>query len=344
MMRRVARALRSGRTAAAALALLALAPSPARAQFSSIFFFGDSFTDTGNATGLAALNGLPNPTAGYPLAGRFSNGPVYAEVLAQRLGLPNADGPAWLGQGTNFAIGGATTGLLGLLNTPTGLLSQGAQFASTLPPGPIAPDALFVIWGGGNDIINAVSLPTAAERQLAVNQAVANLNTLISNLVAGGARNFLVPLLPNVGVAPLFASNATNAGIATALTNTFNTLLGAGVQTLDANPFVNAYSLNVNNLLTNLLMDAANGGVNYGITNATVPCLLLPNPAVACNSAIFVDQRHPTAAVHTLIANAAYNRLVLQVDVTVAPEPSTVLLMGAGLAVVGVLVRRRRVS
>ena len=341
-MRRVARAFRSCCTAIAALALIALAPSAARAQFSSIFFFGDSFTDTGNATGLAALNGLPNPTAGYPLAGRFSNGPVYAEVLAERLGLPNADGPAWLGLGTNFAVGGATTGALGLLNSPTGLLSQGAQFAATRPPGPISPTALFVIWGGGNDIINAVALPTPAERQLAVNLAVSNLNTLITNLVAGGARNFLIPLLPNVGVAPLFAGDPVSAGIATGLTNTFNALLGAGVQTLDANPFVNAYSLNLNNLLTNLLMDAAAGGVNYGITNATAPCLLAPNPAVACNPSIFVDQRHPTAVVHTLIANAAFNRVTLGVDVTVAPEPTTVVLLGAGLAMVGLLARRRR--
>src|SRR5829696_76567 len=59
-------------------------------DFQKLVFFGDSLTDDGN---------LPEPARPDPpyVGGRFTNGPVYAEVLTRELGV-RAD---------NVALGGA---------------------------------------------------------------------------------------------------------------------------------------------------------------------------------------------------------------------------------------------
>jgi hypothetical protein len=52
--------------------------------FREIVVFGDSETDTGN---FFAANGWPDPN--YYYQGRWSNGPVWVERLAARLGVPD---------------------------------------------------------------------------------------------------------------------------------------------------------------------------------------------------------------------------------------------------------------
>jgi len=57
-----------------------------------------------------------------------------------------------------------------------------------------------------------------------------------------------------------------------------------------------------------------------------------------------LDDRHPTTTVHRLIAEAAFDRVTIGQDVVVIPEPATVLLVAGGLALVGVVARRRRAA
>lgn len=343
MMRTSSRGLRAGIAAAAALTLSAFAPTTASAQFSSIYFFGDSYTDTGNGQALALGASLPNPTPSPYFSGRFSNGQAWSEFFATKLGLGASAGPAWIGGGNNYAVGGATTGVAGYLGSPTGMISQAARFGTDLHPGFVPSTSLFVLWGGGNDIINAVSLLTPQARALAVTTAVGNIvglaNSLRTNL---GVTNFLIPLLPNVGATPTYGIDPIGAAIASDLTNQFNTQLGAFISQIDAVPGVNAWSLNLNNLLTNIGIDAATGGTRYGITNTTIPCFTLPNPAVTCDASLFVDGLHGTTRVQKLIADAAYNRVTLGVDVALLPEPSTWVLMAAGLAATAVVARKRK--
>ncbi|MCL7043931.1 hypothetical protein MKW94_028216 [Papaver nudicaule] len=79
--------------------------------YKSIFSFGDSLADTGNA----GVGKLPNgETYFHRASGRFSDGRVVLDFIAQALGLPLL--PPYLGsskkdlhQGVNFAIAGATT-------------------------------------------------------------------------------------------------------------------------------------------------------------------------------------------------------------------------------------------
>jgi phospholipase/lecithinase/hemolysin len=67
--------------------------------YSSIFVFGDSLSDGGNA--FLRTGGLYPPA---PYVQRISNGPVAVEYLAARLGVPPA--PSLAG-GTHYAVGGA---------------------------------------------------------------------------------------------------------------------------------------------------------------------------------------------------------------------------------------------
>ena len=327
-----------------AVAVVALAPSSAQAQFNNLWFFGDSNTDVFNATGFAAANNLPDPTPPPYAPGRFTNGPVWSENLARRFGVPGAAGPAWFGQGNNYAVGGATTGILGALNSPTGMLAQGIRFSND--KGSRAdPNDLFVLWGGGNDLIDAMAAASPNDRATRVSNAANKLSQLAASLYGIGARNFLMPLLPNLGATPQFAGDATQAALARSLTDTFNQLLGASIQQLGFLPGAKAYSLNLDNLLTNIQIDAAGGGHLYGITNTTTPCfLLLQFDSQACDTAAFVDDRHPTTTVHRLIAEAAFDRVTIGQDVAVIPEPATVLLVAGGLALVGVVARRRRAA
>src|SRR6476620_5579578 len=129
---------------AATAVALTLAASTASAQYSNIFFVGDSLTDAGSFKPV-----LP------PGTGLFTTnpGPIWAQVLAQRYGLTAI--PANQG-GTNYAQGGArVTGLPGVpAAPPTGtavpIATQVNQFLLT---GPADPNALYGVWGGANDIL-----------------------------------------------------------------------------------------------------------------------------------------------------------------------------------------------
>ncbi len=328
---------------------LSIAPARASAQIpTNVFFFGDSFTDTGNAHVLGPANGFGDPTPFPPyFNGRFSNGPNWADQFAAKVSLSTASLPAIVPPktGNNYAIGGATTGLTGTGGSASGMQSQVAQF-TTDHSGGVAPGALFVLWGGGNDILDAVTLASPVAQLQAVNTAVTNLIGMTSFLHSTfGANNFLIPLLPDAGASPFFIGNPTGTATATSLTKTFNQYLAQGVLGLDfVTPGLNALTLHLDYLLTNVQADAALGGPAYGITNTVLPCFSPVPGTPSCTTSLFVDALHPTTKMDALIADAAYNRVVFGRDVSVVPEPSTVALLAVGLAVTAVAARRRRVA
>jgi outer membrane lipase/esterase len=137
---------------AAVTAAIALAAAPASAQYTNIFYFGDSLTDSGSYKPV-----LP------PGTGLFTTnpGPVWSQVLAARYGV-TAD-PANQG-GTNFAQGGArVTGLPGVPNSPptANAMPISAQIALLTGRGPLDQNALYSVWGGANDIFYQLGLLAA---------------------------------------------------------------------------------------------------------------------------------------------------------------------------------------
>ncbi len=328
--------------------ILATASSPASASsISALWVLGDSLSDNGNLS-LIVDGAVPGPGPQVPAPpyapGRASNGPVAAEYLAQFLGLsPLA--PAALG-GSNYAVVGAATGnvpfpvpgdpgntadnlaeAIGLtLPVPTGILTgQLPAFLGSLL-GPIDPDALFLIWGGPNDLaINPTSGAAAA----------ANVGVAIDALHAAGARRFLVPNSPNLGATP----GAIDPVGGALVTLDFNARLAgqlaarsaglSGIQIIGFDTFA---------LFQSILSNPA----AFGFTNTSDACfdgpLLGLGPGTTCptpETYLFWDGSHPTARAHQLLGQA----LAATVEEHVVPEPALLALAAMGL--MGMAFRRR---
>ena len=134
-------------SALATAALLSAAPAHA-GDFSNVYFFGDSLTDTGNVMNVYAATPHPSgapatiPGAPYDPGGRASNGLIYADVLAAGLGFTSTT--STLG-GTNYAYGGARTRYQ-IFGPPfLGIADQVAQYRAL--PGPADAHSLYVVWG-----------------------------------------------------------------------------------------------------------------------------------------------------------------------------------------------------
>jgi outer membrane lipase/esterase len=322
------------RVLAAVVAVTLAVPAPAAAQLpTSLTFLGDSFTDTGNGDIIAGLVLGTDLTPSPPYApGRASNGLLWADYLAAAFGrVPDAN-PSLLG-GRNFAVGTARTGFGTVGPFAINMRSQ----LATVPPPLVDPTGLYAIFGGANDVGDALS---AVNPFLSVATAAGNIATIVSDLYGLGARSFLVPNLPNVGLAPGVVGTPASAPLG-ALTDAFNAALAANLAGLSALPGIQIYGLDLHQLFENILLDAAQGGPRYGLTNTTLPCFAVPIP---CATSVFVDQEHPTTAAHQLIAQAAFQRVAFGQDVRAIPEPSTIALVAGGLLVLGGIARRRRAA
>jgi outer membrane lipase/esterase len=259
---------------AATAVALALAAGNASAQFTNIFFFGDSLTDAGSFKPV-----LP------PGTGLFTTnpGPVWAQVLAQRYGLTAI--PANQG-GTDFAQGGArVTGLPGVPNSPpTGTATPIAtQVTQLLASGPLDGGALYIVWGGANDIffqLGAASAGAITPAQLQANVAGAagDLVRQVAILQAAGARNIVVFNLPDIGRTPFGTGSGQGAQIS-AVIGLYNTTLIGGLDAIGTPTMrVNIFAL-FNEFLAN---PAA-----FGFVNATTPACG-GTPSLLCTSANLV--------------------------------------------------------
>jgi phospholipase/lecithinase/hemolysin len=325
----------SGQWAVAAVA----APS-----FSDVYFFGDSLSDTGNTQALFAGFGfaVPNPVDGPYAGGRFSNGPIWTEYLAAGLGFAGAAKPLYLG-GNNYSFAGARTGGLPSMASPIPSLTYQTQviWGATTPTADA--DALYVVVAGGNDMRDARTTAPGTNalntgyRQLAAEAAVANLKSSLGLLAQRGAKNVLVSNVPDLGATPeaMFLEFGTPGVVAasTDATNRFNALM----------PQLLSYGASVGLNVTFLDMAAATKAVRdnpaaFGITNTSLPCAGFTGSAGAsCDVSTFSDVLHPSSRGHQIIADAAFEAL----GVTPVPEPQTIALMLAGLALVGSAARRR---
>ena len=185
--------------------------------FTHLYVFGDSYCDVGND--FAASGGAEPATPYY--AGRFSNGPIWVDHVAGFLKL-GALKPSLAG-GTDFAFGGAevTAPVTTLLGTIPSVPQQVALYLQSVG-GKADPNALYIIEGGGNDILNSVSgspLQLGFEIALGISESELLLRR-------AGARYFLIPNLFNVGLLPAAAGNSMFATAATNATNqSLNNLL-----------------------------------------------------------------------------------------------------------------------
>lgn len=269
-------------------------PQSRMRPFSQLVVFGDSLSDTGNVK--LEFGVVPQwPYAG----GRFSNGEVWVEHLAQHFGL-SAE-PSYIG-GTNFAHGQAGTagGLseLGPLPVSPNITGQ-VQLYAGYPDG----SELFVVWGGANDLFDIVS----GGADIPPDEAARNVATVVHRLYDRGARAFVVPNIPDLGATPRYRSRHRQQQ-ATALTLAFNAALRAALDELESLPGIMLYRVDIYAEFQSLLAapppgvinttDRAYSGDFYGLPDGGQ---VVSNP----DGYLFWDFVHPTRTGHRLIAETA---------------------------------------
>lgn len=328
----------------ATLWLAAACSAHAQSSFSDILFFGDSLTDTGNVTEVYAR--IPHPPgapatipgAPYDAEGRASNGLLYADVLAQGLGFSALASERG---GDNFAYGGARTRYQ-LFGAPfLGILDQVAAFRAR--PGAADPNALFVLWGGSNNLqdlflrktVDALGNPIPT-----LGQTLGDIDGALESLHAEGARRLLVPNVPNLGRAPRVRELGGPAGqaAATGLVQAYNQGLDQVLDAFEArHPDVQLLRFDSFAALEDIVANAS----FHGITNLTDRCYTgddtgFTGGGTVCanpDEYLFWDGIHPTAITHRLLGEAMLSAV---------PEPSQVAMLAAGLLVLAAAARRRR--
>lgn len=321
--------------------------------YTSLVVFGDSLLDPGNA---AALTQQADGTPFWPALGRFTNGPTAAELLAERIGSPTVPGwPNATSASNNFAVGGALSGngnFNVLIDRPAGLGPQfpavaatgiAQQIARYDPAGLDAQRTLFLLWGGANDLFLGFAQAQAGmsvDFTSLVAGVVRNIASDINQLVARGARNILVPSLPDLGLTPFGqAGGPSFAASASALTQAYNngldSLLGMADQALEPQG-VNLYGFDTADYLRQTIAGDLFNNVTQSCVSGGAAAL-----ASQCAGYLFFDDVHPTAAANLLLADRFAESA--HVNVSAVPEPQTWALMLVALgAVLGVTLRQRR--
>lgn len=359
--RRWPRALRCfwGGACLAPLIGATLIPTPASAGVSSLkrlYVFGDSLSDNGNS-GVISVNAgsLPPIFPPPPYAGaRFSNGLVAAEHLWNAF---NPAGPplkASLQGGTNFSVGGSTTGVENYIQysdfaiapdlktayTDRGNAWQLDQFGT---PSFDPKTSLFMVWmfpndpftffaSGGQGVGTFDGNPSDPGPEALIPTAVSNIIGTIKELASKGAQNFLVPNTPDLGLIPEFIGTGlqpTFSGISAS----FNAALALKLGELSASePNLDIVAFQVDDVLAEV---RANPGA-FGFSNVTDRCLASATftPCSDPDSYLFWDGSHPTTAGHALIGQRFY-------QATYEPVPGPVPVFG-GLAALGWSRRLRR--
>jgi phospholipase/lecithinase/hemolysin len=248
-----------------------------------LYVFGDSLSDVG--TMFRATGGMypPNPTY---FQGRYSNGRVWVEYLADRLHLSSS-------QTKNFAYGGATTGSAGNSLVPS-LLTQVQLFTQTHQQ--TLPNALYVLWAGANDYLQGISSATVP---------VENVTRTITSLANVGAKNILVANLPDLGQLPATRTSINSASLS-ALTQAHNQGLRRSLKLLNQQ-----YShLQIVTLDTNTLYrEAIANPAAFGFTNVISACLSGSHACSNPDQFLFWDSIHPTTAAHRILGERAFSVL-----------------------------------
>ncbi|MBW4432050.1 MAG: autotransporter domain-containing protein [Pelatocladus maniniholoensis HA4357-MV3] len=278
-------------------------------DYDQLFIFGDSLSDNGN---LYRITGGTIPLSPPYFKGRFSNGPIWVEVLGSYL---NIDA----NKTTNYAVGGSTSGNTNVLSEsliiPLPSLSSQINDFTSAPINP-SPNALFILWAGANDYLIQPTEKRATNTQIVVN----NLSNAITTLINKGARNIIVPNLPDLGKTPQERSQGT-ADTTTALIKSHNTNLNSALQEIAKNHNINIVPLDINALFNEVIDQPE----RYGLTNINDPCFDQQAGTICSNpdEYLFWDQVHPTDRGHQFIAE--YTEAVLNAPAAIVPQAEIAL-------------------
>ena len=288
-----------------ALLVLALAFPAFAGPPGHVVVFRDSVSDPGNAFEILGKVTVPPflklvPDAPYARGGHhFSNGQTWIEQVTKA-------GPALRNPGVffNYAVGGARARTAGAYDL-TGQVSRYLADAG----GQADPDAIYVIWIGGDDLRDALEAlamdPSGAQSGLILQQAIGVIQNNLGLLRGAHARNFLVANLPDLGLTPEARLQGPLAqAAARALAQQFNAGLEQMLSGQEA-PGVTIARLDIFALLD----DVVAAPPSFGLTNVVGPCIRLNTTTQPyCNEPdayLFWDGIHPTVAGHRIIGQRA---------------------------------------
>lgn len=274
----------------------------AQAAFTSLYIFSDGLsTTTNNTSGLSYYYGKRN-----------TNGRVWLEVLAQRLGLGanSLTNVNWSNSSNNWSYYGQYS-----FNLITNLNHFQAP--------PDAATALFVVWVCDADSVNDMGTIYPSTNSTtwnnAINQSLANHWSIITNLYyAKGARTLIMPNAVDITEIPQYdglqvSAPAKRNFIRQQIINFnigFNTLLNQARASLTNYGNITIYEPDyfslVDNMLTNTaaygLTNPISGGVSVYAVEQGTAYEKLNGPGT---NYIFWDQINPTAKVHEILADTA---------------------------------------
>ena len=310
----------------AGLSAFAQQPPPA---FSQIVVIGDSLSDTGNVRQRTndrsgGIVDYPSHTFNYS-NGRFTNDSqtdpssnTYAGVWHEQLAstfLGMQPAAFSLGGGLNFAFGGATTNNGThdevAVSTPFGDITitiddMGKQMDDYLAAHAINPTALYIVWGGGNDLRNddsAANVPPTAARATA----------LAGRLATAGAQYIMVPNVPPLGAIPKYSGEPARIETLNTASASYRRVLNEDLDGLVSSlagqglmPTI--YRLDIWTTALRFFSD----GPRYGFTNTSGSA---QDNSVNPDQYVFWDDVHPTTAGHYQLAKAAFD------TITIPPTP-----------------------
>ena len=297
----MSRLMRSAAIAVLAAAACAVAGAASAQSYNRLVVFGDSLSDNGNL--FAATAGATPPAPFWQ--GRFSNGPVFTELLGFNAGRIAAGAPVT--GSVNLAFGGARTDSSA---SPPGMRTQLGMYQ--MAGGTFGANDLVSVLGGANNIFQglpaagASANPTGAITPVA-QAAATDVNFIVNSVAGAGAGTILVTNLPKLSLTPQFRGTLA-APLADYAVGQFNGALSAGLTaTAAARPGSNIILMDLFKIGDTI---AANPAA-FGVTNVTQPCFnqvamtVCSNP----NDYFYFDGVHPTAAGHAVIARLATDYL-----------------------------------
>jgi phospholipase/lecithinase/hemolysin len=256
---------------------------------------GNAYIGTGGVTPAPPLYTVGRFTEGPDTIPAGTAGGIWHEVLSGLLGEPIAT--PFVTGGTNFAVGGAKV-LPGDPIIPS--LAQQVGLALAASNGLADPNALYILWGGANDLYGAVETLGETAAGVAATETTV-INSLVSDIVlltATGARDFLWLNLPQLATTPRGQTDPLNVALSQASAQ-FRTDVANESALLDLSLGVHIADVDVYSLYQSIV---ANPGA-FGYTNVTMPAQgLNVNP----DQYLFWDlPSHPTTTGHRLIALSA---------------------------------------
>ena len=326
---------------ACAYLLFAASNTASAVVFTEIVSFGDSLSDTGNLFNDSSEDPslLPDPPSPPYFAGHQSNGIIWLEYLAEKLGLGTPE-PSTSG-GTNYAYSGATSGFDDRLRASVAYRDPpqfqlvpeiGKQIDTDLTTnGTFYESQLVTAWSGANDLLEMMvevlggtldpTDPTAVANRFG--DTFTDVEAQLRLIAEAGAKHVLVPNQPDSSVAPFWSDPAFAPAVPVleAFVAIYNHSLKTLIAALERDPSFSAtiYAVDIFEAFNALLADPEAAG----FTNTTDPALLVGSDG---DGYLFWDVIHVTTDAHAAISDAMLAAIPV-------PVPSTVALLLCGLGI-----------